>query len=108
MRRPVIGMCTALERARWSAWDQSAALLPHNYVQAVQRAGGLALMLPPDGELVEDPDQVLELIDGLILAGGADIDPSSYAQEPHPQTVDTVPERDLFEIALARAAVAGA
>jgi putative glutamine amidotransferase len=99
-------MCTALERARWSAWDQSAALLPYNYVQAVQQAGGLAVMIPPDGELVDDPEQVLELIDGLMLAGGADIDPSSYAQEPHPQTVDTVPERDVFEIALARAAIA--
>jgi putative glutamine amidotransferase len=99
-------MCAALERARWSAWDQSAALLPYNYVQAVQRAGGLALMIPPDGALVGDPGQLLELIDGLMLAGGADIDPASYAQEPHPETVDTVPERDVFEIALARAAIA--
>ncbi|HEV7584138.1 MAG TPA: gamma-glutamyl-gamma-aminobutyrate hydrolase family protein, partial [Solirubrobacteraceae bacterium] len=106
MRRPVIGICAALERARWSAWDQSAVLLAHNYVQAVQRAGGLALMIPPDGDLAEEPDQLLELIDGLMLAGGADIDPSSYGREQHPQTVDTVPERDVFEIALARAAIA--
>jgi putative glutamine amidotransferase len=105
MKRPVIGMCTALERARWSAWDQTAALLPHNYVQAVQRAGALAVMIPPDPELVEDPRQVLDLIDGLMLAGGADIDPSSYAHAPHPETVDTVPERDVFEIALTRAAI---
>jgi putative glutamine amidotransferase len=105
MERPVIGICTALERARWSAWDQSAALLPHNYVEAVQRAGGLALMLPPDAELTADPQQVLDLIDGLMLAGGADIDPSCYAQKPHPETIDTVPERDVFEIALARAAI---
>jgi putative glutamine amidotransferase len=105
MKRPVIGMCTALERARWSAWDQSAALLPHNYIQAVQHAGGLALMIPPDPELNGDPQQLLDLIDGLLLAGGADIDPSCYAQESHPETVDTVPERDVFEIALARAAI---
>src|SRR3984893_3764211 len=98
MKRPRIGMCTALERARWSAWDQSAVLLPHNYVQAVQRAGGLAVMIPPDPELVADPRQLLDLIDGLMLAGGADIDPSSYARQPHPETVDTVPERDVFEI----------
>ena len=98
-------MCTALERAQWSAWDQSAVLLPHNYVQAVQRAGGLALMIPPDPDLIEVPEQVLDLIDGLMLAGGADIDPSSYAEEPHPETVGTVPERDRFEIALTRAAI---
>src|SRR5438445_4761521 len=105
MKRPIIGMCAALERARWSAWDQSAVLLPHNYVVAVQRAGGLAVMLPPDPQLVDDPGQLLDLIDGLMLAGGADIDPSSYAGEPHPETVDTVPERDVVEIALARAAI---
>ncbi len=55
----MIGMCTALERARWSVWDQQAVLLPRNYVQAVQRAGGLALMLPPDPRLVEDPGEAL-------------------------------------------------
>jgi putative glutamine amidotransferase len=63
------------------------------------------VMIPPDPELVDDPRQLLDLIDGLMLAGGADIDPSSYAQEPHPETVDTVPERDVFEIALTRAAI---
>jgi putative glutamine amidotransferase len=106
MNRPVIGMCTALEQARWSAWDQPAVLLAHNYVEAVQRAGGLALMIPPDRYLAADPDQILDLIDGLVLAGGADIDPSAYGQQAHAETVDTVPERDTFEIALARAAIA--
>ena len=105
MRRPVIGICTALERARWSVWDQQAALLPLGYVEAVQRAGGLVAMLPPDPVLVEDPDAALELLDGLILAGGADIDAACYGQEAHSETVDTVPERDAFEVALARAAI---
>ena len=53
-----------------------------------------------------EPGEVLELIDGLMLAGGADIDPSSYGEPAHPETHDTVPERDAFEIALARAAIA--
>jgi len=105
MRGPVIGICTALEQAAWSVWDQQAALLPLSYVKAVQRAGGLVLMLPPDQRLVSDPDPVLELIDGLMLAGGADIDPASYEQEAHPETADTVPERDAFEIALVRGAI---
>jgi putative glutamine amidotransferase len=105
MKRPVIGICTALEQARWSVWDQPALLLARNYVDAVQRADGLALMLPPDPRLVEDPSEALELIDGLVLAGGADIDPGAYAQPPHAETVDTVPERDAFEIALAREAI---
>ena len=105
MTRPVIGICTALERASWSVWEQPAALLPLNYIEAVQRAGGLVAMLPPDPQLAQDPSQALALIDGLILAGGADIDPASYAQDAHPQTVGTVPERDAFEIALTRGAI---
>ena len=105
MARPVIGICTVLERARWSVWDQEAFLLPRSYIRAVQAAGGLVVMIPPDESVHDDPDQVLDLLDGLILAGGADIDPSSYGEEPHPETKGTVPERDAFEIALARRAL---
>jgi putative glutamine amidotransferase len=105
MRRPVIGMCTALEQAQWSVWDQRALLLPYNYVAAVQGAGGFALMLPPDPRLIEDPGEALDLIDGLLLAGGADIDPLSYGQRAHAETAGTVPERDDFEIALVRAGI---
>lgn len=98
-------MCPALEPARWSVWDQSAVLLSRSYVDAVQRAGGLAVLLAPDPLLVQQPAQALELIDGLLLAGGADIDPASYGQPAHAETRDTVPERDVFEIALTRAAI---
>jgi putative glutamine amidotransferase len=105
MERPVIGLCTALERARWSVWDQQAVLLPRNYVDEVNRAGGLAVLLPPDAQLVECPEEALELLDGLLLAGGADIDPASYGAVAHAETQDSVPERDAFEIALTRAAI---
>ncbi|MGZ4271555.1 MAG: gamma-glutamyl-gamma-aminobutyrate hydrolase family protein [Solirubrobacteraceae bacterium] len=105
MPRPVIGICTALERAQWTVWDQDAYLLSRSYVDAVQAAGGLVLMLPPDEQLERDPDEILDLLDGLILAGGADVDPSCYGAEPHPETNGTVIERDTFEIALARRAI---
>ena len=101
----MIGICTALERARWGMWEQEAVLLSRSYVEAVQSAGALVLMLPPDERLIEDPDEALDMIDGLMLAGGADIDPGAYGAERHPQTVETVPERDRFEIALVRAAI---
>jgi putative glutamine amidotransferase len=83
-------------------WDQPAALLPFNYITALQRAGALAVMIPPDAALVDRPDDALDLVDGLVLAGGADIDPASYGHDPHPLTVDTVPAR---EIALVRGAI---
>jgi putative glutamine amidotransferase len=104
--RPVIGICTALERARWSVWDQQAMLLGRSYVDAVQRAGALAVMIAPDPRLVDDPGEALDLVDGLLLAGGADIDPASYGAATHPETVGTVPERDACEIAIAREAIA--
>ena len=105
MTRPVIGICTPLERARWGVWDLDAFLLPRNYVDAVRRAGAMALLLAPDPVHVEDPDEVLDRIDGLMLAGGADIDPQTYGAARHPETIGCVLERDLFEIALARRAL---
>lgn len=105
-RRPAIGICTASERARWGAWDMPAYLLPRNYIDAIQHAGGLALMLPPDPAVTADPDLVLDSLDGLILAGGVDITPDSYGAERHPTTDPGSPERDEFEVALARGAMA--
>lgn len=104
-RRPAIGICASVVRARWSVWDQRAALLPLSYITAIQRAGGLALMIAPDPQLVQAPDEILDRIDGLIFAGGADIDPARYGAEPDPETGDPVPERDGPELALARRAV---
>jgi putative glutamine amidotransferase len=103
--RPAIGICANLVRAQWSVWDQRAALLPFGYIEAIQRAGGVALMIPPDPHLEDAPDQVLDLLDGLVLAGGHDIDPAAYGASRHPATHSMVPERDRVEIALTRRAI---
>jgi putative glutamine amidotransferase len=103
--RPVIGLCAALERARWGAWDTPAHLLPREYADAVQRAGAIALLLPPDPRAVAHPDELLDLLDGLILAGGSDVDPAAYGAEAHPATIGTNTERDAFELALASRAI---
>ncbi len=100
MTRPVIGISAAIESAQWAAWEVVVNLSPRAYSLAVQRAGGLALILPPDDVVAEAPDELLDMIDGLILAGGSDIDPGSYGAQPHPETRGTRPERDRFEIAL--------
>lgn len=104
MARPVIGICSALTRAQWGYWDQPAVLLSVSYINAIQTAGGMAVMIPPDPEVELEPDEILDLLDGLILAGGSDVDPASYGAEPHPKTGRPVPERDAFEIALTRRA----
>src|SRR5436309_9047361 len=92
--RPRIAIGAALVRARWGAWDRAAFLLAREYVTAVQRAGGLALILPSDPGLERNPNEALDIADGLMLAGGSDIDPAAYGQERHPETNLTVPERD--------------
>jgi putative glutamine amidotransferase len=101
----LIGICTAVESARYGVWDAQVFLLQRGYVEAVQRAGGIALMLPPDPAVIADPDRVLDALDGLILAGGRDVDPVTYGADRHPETDDPVTERDEFEIALARRAL---
>ncbi len=80
-------------------------LLPRSYSDAVTRAGGLAILLVPDAVVAGDPDELLERLDGLVLSGGADVDPGNYGAAAHPQTGPTDPERDHFELALARRAV---
>jgi putative glutamine amidotransferase len=105
MSRPVIGICAALERVKWGPWDETVAMMPLGYIGAVQAAGGLPVLLPPDDAVAEDPDDLLDRLDGLILAGGADVDPASYGARPHPAVTRTVPERDRFELALAHRAL---
>src|SRR5947208_15182400 len=105
MARPVIGIPSPIERATWGPWEGPAHVLSRAYVDAVQRAGGAALILPADPVWVTDPDPILDLLDGLLLAGGADVDPRFYGAERHPETKGTVPERDTIEIALSRRAL---
>ncbi len=105
MSRPAIGICAAVERARFGAWDQEATLLPRGYAAAVQGAGGIALLLPPDDDAAEHPGELIDRLDGLILAGGRDVDPMSYGARPEPETAEPSPERDRFELAMVTAAL---
>lgn len=105
-RRPTIGVTAATEHISYGAWNGIPAIVsPASYVRAVQRAGGRPILLPPDPEDAADPEGVLDLIDALILTGGAgDLDPALYGEEPHPETGPIQEERDAYELALVRAA----
>jgi gamma-glutamyl-gamma-aminobutyrate hydrolase PuuD len=101
--RPVIGITTYAEQARWGQWDLPAALIPLSYVQAVETAGGRPLLVPPSEEGVEE---TLDAVDGLLFSGGGDLDPTTYDAEPHPATSGVRAERDRAELALLEAALA--
>jgi putative glutamine amidotransferase len=100
----VVGLTTYLEQAKQGVWDVRAAFLPEQYFDAVTASGGIAVLLPPQ----QDPDAaapaVLDGLDGLILTGGLDVDPSLYGAERHPLTDPGRPERDAWELALFRGA----
>ena len=105
--RPVVGIPTPVEHAAWArVWEMDAAVLAMSYVEAVQRAGGVAMLLPPDAHLVAHPDEALDHLDALLLAGGADLAPETYGAQPHPHTVSQLGLRDAFELALASGALA--
>jgi len=102
---PVIGVTTYLEQARTGVWDVPAAFLPRVYFDAVTRAGGIAVLLPPQPASASIAARVLESIDGLILSGGKDVDPARYGQSPHPTTDAPRPDRDAWEHDLLSAAI---
>src|SRR5690349_16466117 len=101
--RPVIGLTTYEEQARWGVWDLPSVLLPSGYVQAVVAGGGLPLLLPPLPEIIT---AALPRLDGLILSGGPDIEPSRYGAEPLETTGVPRVDRDEAELELLRAALA--
>lgn len=101
MRKPRIGIVSDLREVDVGAWRRLPAMLvPATYVNAVVTAGGLPVVIPPQGQEVEEIDVLLEGIDGLLLIGGRDLDPGLYDGEAHPRT-DRVDElsriRDSFE-----------
>jgi putative glutamine amidotransferase len=95
--RPVVGITTYVTPASWGYWELEAALIPADYVHAVERAGGRPLLVPPSSEGV---DETLDAVDALIFSGGSDLGPENYGAEPHPETFGVHPERDAAELAL--------
>src|SRR5680860_531944 len=99
---PLIGLSTYRERARWGVWDIEADVLPRSYADSVEAAGGVPVLLPP-----LDPTSartVVARLDGLIITGGADVDPGQYDEPPHAKASGWRDDRDAWEIALLDAA----
>ncbi len=105
MVAPVIGLTTYREQAAYGVWNQRADLLPTEYAEAVTATGGVPVLLPPIGE-PGAADVVVARLDGLVISGGADVDPGRYGAEPHERTAAWRPDRDAWEAALLTAAEA--
>lgn len=102
-RRPVIGITSYAQEASWGVWRLPAALIPLAYVEAVERAGGRPVVIPPSDDAI---DETLDALDGIVFSGGADVDPALYGAEPHPETDSPQAHRDAAELALLEAALA--
>jgi putative glutamine amidotransferase len=98
---PLVGITAQVERVRWGMWDAPVTLLRQRYVEAVHAGGGRAVVVPPS---VVGVDRVVAALDGLVLAGGADLEPSLYGARREPETERTEPDRDAGERALLAAA----
>ncbi len=100
--RPVVGITSYAQEASWGVWQLPAALVPLAYVDAVERAGGRAVVIPP---AEEDIEETLDALDAIVFSGGADVDPSRYGADAHPQTDTPQTRRDAGELALLTAAL---
>jgi putative glutamine amidotransferase len=102
---PIIGVSTYLEQAQTEVWNVPASFLPKTYMDAVTEAGGIAVLLPPQTVTAEIARTVVSRLDGLIVSGGADVDPSRYGQDAHPRTGTPRTDRDDWEDMLLTAAI---
>ena len=101
MGRPIIGITAPTRMTKWGPWDMDATVIPATYALAVIDGGGIPVILPPEDGATE----IISAMDGLVISGGPDIDPSMYGADLDPDTLDTYPKQDKREIALIKAAI---
>ena len=101
--RPIIGITCYVEEAVRGVWaSMPHALLPYEYVTKIERAGAIAVLIPPRADAdAQMAAAVLSRLDGVMLAGGVDVEPRRYAAAPHPSVQEARPDRDALELALA-------
>ena len=106
MSRPTVGITSYWTQAAMSHWSCDAVLVSQGYVEGIRLAGGRPVVLPADTTWIDEPDDVLDIVDALLVVGGNDIDPTHYGQEPHASIGAISARRDAVELALVRRAVA--
>ncbi len=101
---PTIGITTYHTNANWRGWSEEGALLPWTYVTSIRENGGRPVLLPPGGDATE-AEETVAVLDGIVIAGGGDIDPAIYGAPRHPMSEVNAPDRDSWELAIAEAAI---
>ena len=101
MSAPVIGVTTSVNVRDYETPEQAVVMVPANYPQAIRRAGGIPILLTEG----DDVETLLARLDGIIIAGGRDVDPARYGEEPHERTDNLRPEQDTWESALIATAI---
>ena len=103
-RIPNVGVTCNMEVVKYGIWTEPAAMVPLTYVRAIARAGGRPLLIAPTPADLEDPSELLDMLDGVLVTGGADVDPATYGEPAHERTDAAARDRDDFELMLVRAA----
>ncbi len=107
--RALIGVTAYRQAASWGPWERDAALVPGTYLDVIEAAGGQPLVIPSSSDGVNTSrrmaERVVGCLDGLVLIGGGDLEPTRYRQRPHPRTSGLSPARDELELALVDAAL---
>jgi len=97
--KPLIGITTYVVPASWGHWQLETALIPYDYVRAVERAGGRALLVPPDADAV---DETLAALDGLVFSGGEDLGENGARDRGELALLQAALELDLPVLAICR------
>lgn len=103
--KPVIGLTSYRQRGQTGVWDTEMAMLPAFYLEGVTRAGGIAVILPPQQVNSEDARNLLAGLDGLVITGGRDVEAARYGHESHEKAEKPDRLRDLLEDELITAAI---
>lgn len=103
--KPRIGLTSYRQRGQTGVWDTEMAMIPAFYLEGITRAGGLAVMIPPQKINLEEAKEILSSVDGLMICGGRDVEASRYGQAPHEKAEEPDKLRDELEDQLLNAAI---
>jgi len=105
LSRPTIGITSYWAPVTLGSWRAGATVTFQGYIEGTRLAGGRPIVIPADPHLIEHPEDMVEMLDGIVFVGGDDVAPEEYGAERHARTGPRHDRRDAVELALARCAL---